>query len=83
MATFADRDKERLDILSGERTAKSRGAAALRLDDLAPLLALPALKSHAVSETPTAEEYNALRRDLVDVHERLRQISEIIRRHKA
>ena len=83
MAALGDRDKERLDILAGERSAGSRGSAAVRLDDLTALLSLPSMKSRAISGSPTPEEYNALRRDLIEVHERLRQIAEVIRGRKA
>lgn len=82
MAQITPQQIEKLDILSGSRAGKSKGQAAVRVDDLLPLLALPVMKSSTVSSTPTAAQFNALRADLEEVHARLFLIAEILRKAK-
>ncbi len=73
---------EKLEILSGSRAGASKGKAAVRIDDLLPLLALPVMKSSTVSSTPTAAQFNALCADMAEVHTRLFLIAEILRKAK-
>lgn len=82
MTEFSRQHLEKLEVLAGTRGAGARGKAAIRVDDLLPLLALPKLKSSPVASAPTVEEFNALRADVVQIHERLFAIAEILRQAK-
>lgn len=66
---------EKLDVLDGSRNADRRRAA-IRIEDIAPLLELrPTLRAaKAAGAAPTAAEYNALVADLVDMHARLKAV---------
>jgi hypothetical protein len=63
--------KEKLEILAGERGAPVRFA--LRRGDLARL---PELVSREVSGTPTADDFNALRKDLEMIRQALVALGE-------
>lgn len=63
--------KEKLEILAGERGASARFA--LRRGDLARL---PALASREVSGAPTADDFNALRKDLEMIRQALVALGE-------
>lgn len=75
-----DRQSEILAELNGEaRRAPQR--AAVRIADLQGILELkPRLRAmKAAGATPTAAEFNALVRDVEDMHNRLLQVMEALR----
>jgi hypothetical protein len=65
--------KEKIETLDGSRSKQNRRKAAVRLEDLAGLLALPPeLKSaHAAGDAPTAAEFDALVDDVHEIQRRL------------
>ena len=67
------------ELLDGSR-GKDKSRAAVRLEDLAPLLQLlPALKSaHAAGSTPTKAEFDALVDDVAMIHLRLKAVVEVL-----
>lgn len=74
------RIEERLDVLAGERTGNARGRAAVRLDDLKPLLGQPpALKSvKAAGSAPTKAEFDALVDDVHALHRVLKATHDVL-----
>ncbi len=79
MTQFTQQHIEKLEVLAGSRAGGARRKAALRVEDLLPLLALPPMKSRDVADAPTAADFNALRADLKEVHARLFQLAAILR----
>lgn len=73
--------RQRLEELAGARRAGSKGKAAVRLEDLQGLLALPAtLKSaKAAGAAVTVAEYDALVEDVHTIHRLLRALVGTIR----
>jgi hypothetical protein len=73
--------KQRVEELDGSRRRTGPGRAAVRIDDLAGLLAMPeALKSaKAATDPPTQAEFDALLDDVHMVHTRLRAIVAALR----
>lgn len=73
--------REKLEVLHGDRP-KGRERAAVRLEDLGRLLQMAAsLQSAAAAgPTPTKAEFDALRKDVIMLHNCLRGIAETIQR---
>lgn len=62
--------QERLEILDGAR-AGNRRRSAVRIEDLSAMLELPKLTAKTVTAAPTAEQHNALVKDLQNMHRAL------------
>lgn len=64
---------ETLEVLAGERRKDAIRKAAVRIEDLAPLLEIrPRLRAvKAAGAAPTKEEFDAVVADLTDLHNRL------------
>jgi len=73
--------RQKVETLDGSRRLADRGRAAVRLDDLNGLLALPeTLKSaKAAGSTPTKAEFDALVDDVHELHRRLMNIVGVVR----
>lgn len=70
---------EKLEVLDGSRNSKARRRAAVRLEDLEGLLALPPLKAtKAAGSTPTQAEFNALVEDVQAIHNRLKALHDAL-----
>ena len=73
-------EKEKLDILAGTRSKAAADMAAVRRQDIKPVLELPAkLQSAPVSAAPTAADYNALHNDVLALHTALASMSASLR----
>jgi hypothetical protein len=72
-------DREKLEILNGDRVGR-REKAAVRVEDMAALLQLlPDMQSSdAAADPPTQAEFNALRADLKMIHTRLKAVAETL-----
>lgn len=79
MSSFdQQRQIEKLEVLAGERP-KARHKAAVRIEDLAPLLQIPQMQAAAAAgAAPTADEYAALLKDTRQLHARLTEIATIL-----
>lgn len=75
-----DRDKEKLEMLDGSRANANRRKAAVRIEDLEPILEVPPLKSASLSGTPTAADFNALRADVKALSDTINAISNALRK---
>lgn len=75
-----DRDKEKLEVLDGSRAGANRRRAAVRIEDLEPILEVPTLKSSNVTATPTVADFNALRADVKALSDTLNAISNVLRK---
>lgn len=73
--------RQRVDELDGSRQMAATGRAAVRINDLSGLLALPeTLKSaKAAGSTPTKAEFDALVEDVTTLHLRLRALVTALR----
>jgi len=70
--------KEKLEILDGTRGRGTRGRAAVRRVELAPLIKMPRqLKSSPVDGAPTSQDYNNLRQDVKMLHDALIELASI------
>jgi len=70
--------KEKLEILSGTRGHGTKAQAAVRREELAPLLRLPhQLKSRLIDGVPTQQDYNALRGDVKMIFDMLVELGTI------
>lgn len=79
MQDFGPHDRERLEVLEGNRPRAKRRAA-VRIEDIAPLLELaPLTAMKAAGSTPTQAEHDALVVDLQRVHARLAAIADLLR----
>jgi hypothetical protein len=69
--------REKLETLDGSRSKGNKKRAAVRIEDLEDLLLLtPKLHSAAAAgSTPTKEEFDALRGDVMEIFKRLDAIS--------
>jgi len=68
--------KEKLEILDGTRGHGTKMQAAVRRQELAPLLQLPhQLKSRLIDTPPTQQDYNALRGDVKMIFDTLVELS--------
>lgn len=81
MPTEADILKQKIETLDGSRRGGNAGRAAVRIEDLDGLLALPdTLKSaKAAGTAPTATEFDALVDDVQAIHRRLRAVMSALR----
>lgn len=70
---------EKVEVLLGER-GKDRSRVAVRRGDLAALNDIPKLESTAVNAPPTADDFNALRRDMERISQRLDRIAQVLNR---
>lgn len=72
--------REKIETLDGSRGKGAIRQAAVRIEDLAPLLALPArLKSaKAAGSTPTKAEFDALVEDVAEMHRRLQAVADVL-----
>lgn len=70
---------ERVETLDGRRP-RAIGEAAVKLQDLAGLLAMPPRlqSAPAAGATPTKAEHDALQKDVAEIHRRLVAIAEAI-----
>lgn len=73
--------QEKLEALDGSRVSGARGRAAVRFDDLASLLAIPArLQANpAAGAVVTPAEFNALVKDVQSIHQRLVALADALR----
>lgn len=76
------RSREKLETLDGSRGKEAIRRAAVRIENLAGLLELPAkLKSaKAAGAAPTKEEFDALVEDINQVYLRLKAVAEALQR---
>ncbi|WWT39862.1 hypothetical protein [Microcystis phage Mwe-JY25] len=77
----ASRLQEKVDALAGERGKAMRPRAAVRIEDLSALLDIaPRVNAEpAAGATPTKAEYDALRREVVDLRRGLAAVAEALR----
>jgi hypothetical protein len=79
MLDFGARERESLEVLAGDRP-RARRQAAVRIEDIAPLLELAPLQAtKAAGSTPTQAEYDALVVDMQRMHARLTAIADLLR----
>lgn len=71
--------REKLQVLLGER-GKSKDGVAVRHGDLAALRGIPKLESRPLTGPPTADDYNALQRDVERIIQRLDRIDQALGR---
>lgn len=73
--------QEALEILDGSRAGK-RGRAAVRIEDLQPILQLSTMTAKEISDgsAPTAAQYNAVVKDLAKVTSALAQVAAALQR---
>lgn len=71
------RVRESVEKLTGERGDKAKSLTAIRRSELRPLASL-ALTSTQVSAAPTQAEFNALQKDVANVFDALKRISNIL-----
>ncbi len=69
---------EKVEILDGSRSGKIRHGAAVRIGDMVELLQLQPIQTKKLSSPPTAEQYNALLNEIVQLHNRLQVISDAL-----
>lgn len=69
---------EKVEVLDGTRS-RQKGRAAVRIDDLAPLLQIKQMQAaKAAGATPTQAEFDALLADFNALHARLLELSQIL-----
>ena len=73
-----DQLREKVEVLDGTRTKDIRKKAAVRIEDLSELLRIQPVRATPVSAAPTAEEYNALLKDIEEVNSRLNVIAQAL-----
>jgi|LSQX01.1.fsa_nt_gb hypothetical protein len=74
------RISEKADILDGSRNRVSKLKAAIRYEDLNPLLSIGRyrIKSKQVTSAPTANDFNALRSDVDTIYKVLSELANLL-----
>lgn len=73
--------RENVRVLAGE-APKAKRLAAVRIEDLLPILQIPQLQAGApAGAAPTAAEYTALLRDVQRMHARLTEVATLLQAH--
>jgi hypothetical protein len=75
---FTQQDKEALDVLAGTRRPAARPKAAVRIEDLAPIMDLPVLQSKSVSGSPTEAEFNLLLEEFRELRVRIANVAKAL-----
>lgn len=79
MAAQDPRLVELLEVLAGTRPG-STDKAAVRIVDLRELLLLGEVRAKEVAAAPSADEYNALLRDVRELNLRLRAVATVLQK---
>lgn len=71
--------REKIEVLDGTRRKVDRRRAAVRVEDLAPLLQIPQMQATAAAgAAPTQAEYDTLLKDVRTLHARLTEIATLL-----
>ena len=70
--------QEKIEVLDGSRAGRDLDDAAVRLGDLKELLRLAGVKTQAITSAPTADDFNSLLKDVMDISTRLNSVALVI-----